>query len=55
LLFRLRAGAPAGHLGILTQAGGARRFVHAYDRHGVTESPLGEAWARRIVARYALI
>jgi NlpC/P60 family putative phage cell wall peptidase len=55
LLFRLRPGAPAGHLGVLTEAGPVRRMVHAYDRHGVTESPLGEAWARRIVARYALI
>lgn len=55
LLFRLRARAPAGHLGILTEAGEAPAFVHAYDRHGVVESPLAAAWARRIVARYQLI
>ena len=55
LLFRLRAGAPAGHLGVLTQAGAAPAFVHAYDRHGVVESPLAAPWARRIVARYEMI
>jgi NlpC/P60 family putative phage cell wall peptidase len=55
LLFRLRAGAPAAHLGVLTEAGPAPRFVHAYDRHGVTESPLAPGWARRVVARFELI
>lgn len=55
LLFRLRPGAPAGHLGLLTQAGADPAFVHAYDRHGVVESPLAAPWARRIVARYRLI
>lgn len=54
LLFRLRPGAPAAHLGILTAAGPAPRFVHAYDRHGVVESPLAAPWARRIAARFAL-
>ena len=53
LLFRLRARAPAGHLGILTRAGTMPAMVHAYDRHGVVESPLGAPWARRIVARFA--
>lgn len=55
LLFRLRAGAPAAHLGILTGTGAAARFVHAYDRHGVVESPLAAPWARRLVARFELI
>lgn len=55
LLFRLRAGAPAGHLGVLVATGDFPRFVHAYDRHGVVESPLAAAWARRIVARFNLI
>jgi len=54
LLFRLRPGAPAGHLGILTEAGRNPAFVHAYDRHGVVESPLSAPWARRIVARYTI-
>jgi NlpC/P60 family putative phage cell wall peptidase len=46
LLFRMRQGAVAKHLGIVTDAG----FVHAYSRHGVVESPLGAPWRRRIVA-----
>lgn len=54
LLFRLRDAAPAGHLGILTRTGAAPGFVHAYDRHGVVESPLAAPWARRIVARYLI-
>lgn len=52
LLFRMRAGAPAGHLGILTRAGTRPAMVHAYDRHGVVESPLAAPWARRITARF---
>lgn len=55
LVFRLRPGAPAAHLGILTATGPEARFVHAYDRHGVIESPLGMPWARRLVARFELI
>lgn len=51
LLFRVRAGRMAKHLGILTQAGDAPRFIHAYQGHGTLESPLGP-WARRIVARF---
>ncbi|WP_212525981.1 NlpC/P60 family protein [Actibacterium sp. MT2.3-13A] len=50
LLFRMRAGAVAKHLGI--QSGGAS-FIHAYTGHGVVESPLTAPWARRIVARFA--
>ena len=54
LLFRLRAGRVAKHLGILTETGAAARFVHAYAGHGTVESPLGP-WARRVVARFELI
>jgi len=46
LLFRMRQGAVAKHLGIATDAG----FVHAYSRHGVVESPMAAPWRRRIVA-----
>lgn len=46
-LFRMRRGAVAKHLGILT---GSQRFVHAYSGHGVVESALSEPWARRVVA-----
>ena len=35
LLFRMRAGAVAKHLGILADAGEAPRFIHAYNAHGV--------------------
>lgn len=50
ILFRMRAGSVAKHLGIVVQAGAQARFVHAYARHGVIESPLSAPWARRIVA-----
>jgi len=52
LLFRMRAGAVAKHLGVLSAAGPAPRFIHAYTGHGVIESPLAPPWARRIVARF---
>lgn len=48
LLFRMRAGAVAKHLGI----GAGASFIHAYDRHGVVESPLSAPWRARIVARF---
>ena len=49
LLFRMREGAPAKHLGILSRQD---QFIHAYEGHGVVESPLGTAWRRRVVARF---
>lgn len=52
LLFRMRSGAVAKHLGILASLGPEARFVHAYSGHGVIESPLGAAWRRRVVARF---
>lgn len=55
LLFRMRAGSVAKHLGIQTQTGAQARFVHAYSGHGTVESPLSTPWARRIVARFDLI
>ena len=53
LLFRMRAGAVAKHLGILSEGGAHPRFVHAYNGHGVIESTLTAPWARRIVARFS--
>jgi NlpC/P60 family putative phage cell wall peptidase len=50
ILFRMRQGSVAKHLGLVTQVGADARFVHAYARHGVVESPLSAPWARRIVA-----
>lgn len=52
LLFRMRAGAVAKHLGIAASVGPAARFIHAYTGHGVIESPLSAPWARRIAARF---
>lgn len=52
LLFRLRAGSVAKHLGVLAETGARASFVHAYSGHGVIESPLSTPWARRIVARF---
>lgn len=50
LLFRMRQGAVAKHLGIVAEAGDAPRFVHAYTHHGVIESPLTMPWRNRIAA-----
>ncbi len=52
LLFRMRQGAIAKHLGILSAAGDAPRFMHAYTGHGVIDSPLTPPWQSRIVARF---
>ena len=52
LLFRMKPGAVAKHLGILSCDGAGAAFVHAYCRHGVVESPLSLPWRRRIVARF---
>ena len=52
LLFRMRAGAVAKHLGISSGAGEGATFIHAYSGHGVVECPLSEPWRRRIVARF---
>jgi len=58
VLFRMRQGSVAKHLGLVSQTAQARdgaRFIHAYERHGVIESPLSAPWARRIVARFEMI
>ena len=53
ILFRMRAGAVAKHLGLQSAIGADARFIHSYSGHGVVESPLSAPWARRIVARFA--
>ena len=53
LLFRMRDGAVAKHLGLASRIGPAGSFIHSYTGHGVVESPLSEPWRRRIVARFA--
>lgn len=52
LLFRMRDGAVAKHLGIATDAGESPRFIHAYSGHAVVETALSEPWARRLTARF---
>ncbi|NEY89289.1 NlpC/P60 family protein [Tabrizicola oligotrophica] len=50
LLFRMRPGAVAKHLGILARTGEAAAFIHAYCGHGVVLSPLSAPWRRKIAA-----
>ena len=52
LLFRMRDGLVAKHLGILAEMGPASTFIHAYSGHGVVESPLSAPWRRRIAAAF---
>ena len=49
VLFRMRRGAIAKHIGILTGAG---TFLHSYEGLGVVEEPLTTAWARRIALAF---
>ena len=53
LLFRMREGSIAKHLGLLSKIGPHHRFIHAYTGHGVIESSLSVPWERRIAARFA--
>lgn len=50
ILFRMRQGSVAKHLGLVSATGREPRFIHAYARHGVINSPLSAPWRRRIVA-----
>ncbi|WP_238364351.1 NlpC/P60 family protein [Mesobacterium pallidum] len=52
LLFRMRRGAVAKHVGIAAETGAVPTFIHSYTGHGVVESALTAPWARRIVARF---
>ncbi|WP_135505088.1 peptidase [Roseovarius aestuariivivens] len=53
LLFRMRDGGVAKHLGLSGAVGPSATFIHAYSGHAVLESPLSAPWRRRIVARFA--
>lgn len=53
LLFRMRSGSVAKHLGVLAEAGTRPTFIHAYSGHGVVESALTRTWAKRIATRFA--
>jgi len=53
LLFRMRDGAVAKHLGIVGRVGESPSFIHAYSGHGVVENALSTPWRRRVVACFA--
>jgi NlpC/P60 family putative phage cell wall peptidase len=51
LLLRMHDGGVAKHIGFLARdRAGSRTMIHAYSGHGVVESPLTPAWARRIAS-----
>lgn len=50
VLFRMRDGCVAKHLGIVSAIGPEPRFIHAYSGHGVVENALSAPWRRRIVS-----
>lgn len=52
LLFRMRDGAVAKHLGLMSAVGDEAKFIHSFSGHCVLESPLSLPWARRIAARF---
>lgn len=52
ILFRMKSGAIAKHLGIAATNAAGPTFIHAYSGHGVVESSLTPPWARRVVARF---
>lgn len=52
LLFRMRTGAVAKHLGVLARTGAEASFIHAYTGHGVVETALSDPWRRKIAARF---
>lgn len=53
LLFRMRQGCVAKHVGIVAETGDHPTFIHAYTGHGVVESALSAPWARRVAGRFA--
>lgn len=52
VIFRMRPGAIAKHMGIVAQIGEGASFIHAYDRHGVVESPFSAPWRMRVAGRF---
>ena len=52
ILFRMREGSVAKHLGVVAGVGARASFIHAYSGHGVVETALSAPWRRRIVARF---
>ncbi|MFN4129190.1 MAG: NlpC/P60 family protein [Paracoccaceae bacterium] len=52
LLFRMRDGSVAKHLGIVSALTPTAKFIHAYTGYGVVESSLSGPWMRRVAAVY---
>jgi NlpC/P60 family putative phage cell wall peptidase len=53
LLFRMRAAAPAKHVGLLvSEAVDQGRIIHAYSGHGVCETHLTASWRRKLAASF---
>jgi len=53
LLLRMKEAGVTKHMAVLeTCEPGSQTIIHAYAGYGVVRSPLGPAWARRIVARF---
>ena len=52
ILFRMRDGGVAKHMGLQAETGNAPTFVHSYSGHGVVESAFSDPWARRVAARF---
>ena len=52
VVFRMRAGLVAKHLGIVSASGPQARFIHAYTGHGVVENALSDPWVRRLAGRF---
>ncbi len=50
IVFRWRSHLPARHAGILVTADS---FIHAYEGHAVTVSPLVPQWRRRVAGSFA--
>lgn len=53
IIFRMRQGFVAKHLGIVSEGGSQPRFIHAYTGHGVVENALTAPWVRRIAGHFA--
>ena len=53
LLFRMRHGAVAKHVGLQAAIGEKMTFIHSYHGHGVVENAFSTPWQRRLVARFS--
>ncbi|MGH1367266.1 MAG: NlpC/P60 family protein [Maritimibacter sp.] len=52
IVFRMKTGAIAKHLGVVSALGAAPRFIHAFSGRGVVESPFSAPWQRRVAAYF---